>query len=71
MTRKATNLNIIAGGGIITPQDAAARVKAGANVVVTGNIWETNPSLELMREFAAAVHNFLYYRLATPPNHRS
>jgi putative glycerol-1-phosphate prenyltransferase/phosphoglycerol geranylgeranyltransferase len=56
MTRKATNLNIIAGGGIITPQDAAARVKAGANVVVTGNIWETNPSLELMREFAVAVH---------------
>jgi putative glycerol-1-phosphate prenyltransferase/phosphoglycerol geranylgeranyltransferase len=57
MTRKATSLNIIAGGGIITPQDAAARVKAGANVVVTGTIWEQNPDMNLMREFASATHN--------------
>jgi putative glycerol-1-phosphate prenyltransferase/phosphoglycerol geranylgeranyltransferase len=56
MTRKATNLNVIAGGGITTAQDAAARVKAGAHVVVTGTIWEKNPSLELMREFGGAVH---------------
>jgi len=57
MTRKATNLNIIAGGGITTPQDAAIRVKAGANVVVTGTIWEKNRNLNLMREFAEAVHS--------------
>jgi putative glycerol-1-phosphate prenyltransferase/phosphoglycerol geranylgeranyltransferase len=55
LTRKATNLNIIAGGGITTPQDAAARVKAGAHVVVTGTIWEKNPNLDLMKEFAGAV----------------
>ena len=56
LTRKATNLNIIAGGGIITPQDAAARVQAGANVIVTGTIWEKNLDINLMKEFARSIH---------------
>ncbi|MDR2732482.1 MAG: geranylgeranylglyceryl/heptaprenylglyceryl phosphate synthase [Fibromonadaceae bacterium] len=57
LTRKATTLNIIAGGGITTPQDAAARVKAGANVIVTGTIWEKNLDINLMKEFANAIHS--------------
>jgi len=57
MTRKATGLNIIAGGGITTPKDAQARVKAGANVIVTGTIWEQNMDANLMKEFAEAVHD--------------
>jgi len=57
LTRKTTSLNIIAGGGITTPQDAATRAKAGANVIVTGTIWEKNPDANLMKEFADAVHN--------------
>jgi len=56
MTRKATNLTIIAGGGITTPQDAKARVKAGANMIVTGTIWEKNMDANLMKEFAKAMH---------------
>ncbi len=56
LTRKATNLNIIAGGGITTSQDAAARAKAGANVIVTGTIWEHNLDMRLMKEFAEAIH---------------
>jgi len=56
LTRKATNLNIIAGGGIVTPQDAAARAQAGANVIVTGTIWEKNPDINLMKEFARSIH---------------
>jgi len=56
MTRKATSLSIIAGGGITVPQDAKARVKAGANVIVTGTIWEKNMDANLMKEFAEAVH---------------
>ncbi|MCL1955885.1 MAG: geranylgeranylglyceryl/heptaprenylglyceryl phosphate synthase [Fibromonadales bacterium] len=56
MTRKATNLSIIAGGGITTPQDAKARVKAGANIIVTGTIWEKNMDANLMKEFAEAIH---------------
>jgi putative glycerol-1-phosphate prenyltransferase/phosphoglycerol geranylgeranyltransferase len=56
LTRKATNLNIIAGGGIITPQDATARVQAGANVIVTGTIWEKKLDINLMKEFARSIH---------------
>ncbi|MDR0518348.1 MAG: geranylgeranylglyceryl/heptaprenylglyceryl phosphate synthase [Fibromonadaceae bacterium] len=58
LTRKATKLNIIAGGGIISPEDAAARAKAGANVIVTGTVWEKNTDINLMKEFANAVHGF-------------
>jgi putative glycerol-1-phosphate prenyltransferase/phosphoglycerol geranylgeranyltransferase len=56
LTRKATSLSIITGGGIITPKDAAARVQAGANVIVTGTIWEKNPDINLMKEFARSIH---------------
>jgi putative glycerol-1-phosphate prenyltransferase/phosphoglycerol geranylgeranyltransferase len=56
LTRKATKLNIIAGGGITTPSDAKSRVKAGANVIVTGTIWEKNADINLMKEFAKTIH---------------
>jgi len=56
LTRKATKLNIIAGGGITVPQDAQVRVKSGANVIVTGTIWEQNPDIKLMKEFAQVIH---------------
>ncbi len=56
ITREATTLSIIAGGGITTPQEAKARVKAGANMIVTGTIWEKNMDASLMKEFAEAVH---------------
>lgn len=38
--RKATNVTLIVGGGIRTPQAAAERVKAGADIVVTGTLVE-------------------------------
>jgi putative glycerol-1-phosphate prenyltransferase/phosphoglycerol geranylgeranyltransferase len=56
LTRKTTKLNIFAGGGITTPSDAKTRVKAGANVIVTGTIWEKNADINLMKEFAKAIH---------------
>jgi putative glycerol-1-phosphate prenyltransferase/phosphoglycerol geranylgeranyltransferase len=56
LTRKATHLNIITGGGITTPEDAADRAKAGANIIVTGTIWEQNLDMRLMKEFSEAVH---------------
>ncbi|GHV12600.1 geranylgeranylglyceryl phosphate synthase [Fibrobacterales bacterium] len=56
LVRKATSLNIIAGGGITMPSDALSRVNAGASIIVTGTIWENNPDPKLMQEFASACH---------------
>jgi len=43
------------GGGIKSPDDAAERVAAGANVIVTGNVLEATGSARLLREFVQAV----------------
>ena len=53
---KQTGMPVIAGGGIRTPEEAAAKVKAGASFVVTGNKLEEAGDDELIRAFAAAVH---------------
>lgn len=53
---KAVETPIIVGGGIRTPARAYANVKAGADIVVVGNILEKDP--ELIAELAAAVHSF-------------
>lgn len=42
--RKAVDVPLIVGGGIRTPEAAVARAKAGANIVVVGNITEKDPS---------------------------
>lgn len=55
-TRKSTNLGIITGGGLVTPEMAAMRVKAGAHIIVTGTIWEKVSDPGLVREFASAIH---------------
>ncbi len=49
----AIDIPLIVGGGIRTPEQAHADVKAGADVVVVGNAIEKDPSL--IREIAAAV----------------
>ncbi len=51
-----TNVPLIVGGGIRTPEKAFANVQAGADVVVVGNILEKEP--QLLLEMAAAVHNW-------------
>lgn len=55
-TRKATELTIITGGGIRDPQTAAVRVAAGANIIVTGTLWEKVQDAGLLKEFASAIH---------------
>jgi len=47
---------VIAGGGLCRPEDCAARIEAGAAMVVVGNSIETDPSFGRLREMAAAVH---------------
>lgn len=50
----ATDIPLIIGGGIRTPEKASANVKAGADIIVVGNAIEKDPDLIL--ELAAAVH---------------
>ncbi len=50
----ATDVPLIVGGGIRTPERARANVEAGADVVVVGNAIEGEPSL--IHELAEAVH---------------
>ena len=50
----ATDIPLIIGGGIRTPEKASENVKAGADIIVVGNAIEKDPSLIL--ELAAAVH---------------
>jgi putative glycerol-1-phosphate prenyltransferase len=48
------NIPLIVGGGISTPEKAAANAKAGADVIVVGNAIEKDP--QLIKDMAMAVH---------------
>ena len=48
------NIPLIVGGGISTPEKAAANAKAGADVSVVGNAIEKDP--QLIKDMAMAVH---------------
>ena len=52
-----TNVPLIVGGGIRTPEAARERVAAGASFIVTGTILEENGNNGLMKEFADAIHS--------------
>ena len=56
ITAVSQNLNIplIVGGGMRTPERAAANAKAGADIIVVGNALEKDPNLVL--DIAQAVH---------------
>ncbi|MDE0186172.1 MAG: geranylgeranylglyceryl/heptaprenylglyceryl phosphate synthase [Candidatus Poribacteria bacterium] len=54
--RKHVTIPIIVGGGITTPELAVAKVNAGADFIVTGNVIEQQNSFSLMNRFADAVH---------------
>jgi phosphoglycerol geranylgeranyltransferase len=54
---KSVEVPIIVGGGIRSPQDAAAKVRAGASFVVTGNILENNSDFNLLTSIAKAIHS--------------
>lgn len=51
------NIPIIVGGGIKNPETAAAKVRAGANFIVTGNVLEKADNASLVYEFAEAIHS--------------
>jgi putative glycerol-1-phosphate prenyltransferase len=49
-------LPVVVGGGITSPEEARAKVEAGAAFVVTGNVLEGDNSPNVVRRFAQAVH---------------
>ena len=53
---QAVSIPVVVGGGIQTPEVARAKVEAGADFVVTGNILEKQNDFSLIGEFANAVH---------------
>jgi phosphoglycerol geranylgeranyltransferase len=55
--RRYINIPIMVGGGIRTPEDAAAKVAAGASFIVTGNIIEKRREPAFIRELAQAIHS--------------
>ncbi len=53
---QVVELPVIVGGGIRSPQEAAAKVAAGAGFVVIGNFFESAQHRAAIAEFAAAIH---------------
>jgi len=54
--RRETRLPIIVGGGIMSPDEAAGKINAGASGVVVGTRFESPQSAQLLAEFARACH---------------
>ncbi|MFH0919585.1 MAG: geranylgeranylglyceryl/heptaprenylglyceryl phosphate synthase [Fibrobacterota bacterium] len=54
VVRSGISIPLIVGGGIRTPEIAAQKVKAGADIIVTGNILEKDAAL--LPLFVRAVH---------------
>lgn len=54
--RDYVSIPVIAGGGIRTPEQAAAARDAGAQVVVIGHTFEEDASPARLRAFASALH---------------
>jgi len=54
--KEVTSLPLIVGGGIRTPEAAESIAKAGADIVVTGTIFENNKDFNLLAEFCQTIH---------------
>lgn len=55
VVKQSVSIPLIIGGGIKTPEKAAESAKAGADVIVIGNVLEKDPSL--LEQYADAVHS--------------
>jgi phosphoglycerol geranylgeranyltransferase len=58
VVRSCVDIPIIVGGGIRDKDTALEKLKAGADVIVTGNLLQRENGLETMKEIADAVNNF-------------
>ncbi len=58
LVRSHVTIPIIVGGGIRDPKTAQAKLNAGADIIVTGNLLRRPNGLETMQEIARAVNGF-------------
>lgn len=56
MISASVSIPLIVGGGIRKPEDAAAKVRAGASFIVTGNVLEQDGNHHLIHKFSNAIH---------------
>lgn len=56
---KNVSVPVIVGGGIRTPNEAREKVNAGAEVIISGNLFEDENNWDLIPEFCAAIHSKL------------
>ena len=57
VVKSEIKIPLVVGGGIVDPDTAAAKVRAGADFIVTGNILERSDNVALVHEFARAIHS--------------
>jgi|SRR5690554_352390 len=50
------SIPVIAGGGIKSPIEARRKVESGAKIIVTGNFFEDENNMDMIKDFADAVH---------------
>jgi geranylgeranylglyceryl phosphate synthase family protein len=53
--RSQVDIPLIVGGGIRDAETARAKIEAGADIIVTGNLLQREDGLEVMREIAHVV----------------
>ena len=53
---KNVSVPVIVGGGIRTPNEAREKVNAGANIIISGNLFEDENNWDLIPDFCSAIH---------------
>ncbi|MBD3344344.1 MAG: geranylgeranylglyceryl/heptaprenylglyceryl phosphate synthase [Chitinivibrionales bacterium] len=58
MVRKSTDATLIVGGGIRDADTAEEKLRAGADIIVTGNLLRQKDGVDQMKNIAAMVNNY-------------
>jgi phosphoglycerol geranylgeranyltransferase len=57
LVKSVVDIPVIVGGGIRDAKTAVEKIKAGADIIVTGNLLQSKDGLAVMKEIAVAVKN--------------
>lgn len=57
LVRSLVDIPVIVGGGIRDVKTAVEKIKAGADIIVTGNLLQSKDGIDTMKNIAAAVKN--------------